>query len=214
MRDPTDPRPGGLWGAPVRIALTGGIGSGKSTVAMLLARHGAVVVDADAIAREIVEPGQPALEEIARAFGAGVLASDGRLDRPALAALVFSDEGARARLNAIAHPRIATRSAELISAAPAGAIVVYDMPLLVEQGVEALQGWDAIVVVDASDEARLARLISRGMIPEDARARMDAQASREQRLKVADHVVDNEGDLPALLEQVDSLWRALTSTDT
>lgn len=198
----------------MRIALTGGIGSGKSTVAMLLARHGAVVVDADAIAREIVEPGQPALEEIARAFGAGVLASDGRLDRPALAALVFSDEGARARLNAIAHPRIATRSAELISAAPAGAIVVYDMPLLVEQGVEALQGWDAIVVVDASDEARLARLISRGMIPEDARARMDAQASREQRLKVADHVVDNEGDLPALLEQVDSLWRALTSTDT
>lgn len=198
----------------MRIALTGGIGSGKSTVAMLLARHGAVVVDADAIAREIVEPGQPALEEIARAFGAGVLASDGRLDRPALAALVFSDEGARARLNAITHPRIATRSAELISAAPAGAIVVYDMPLLVEQGVEALQGWDAIVVVDASDEARLARLISRGMIPEDARARMDAQASREQRLKVADHVVDNEGDLPALLEQVDSLWRALTSTDT
>ncbi|MFM7598630.1 MAG: dephospho-CoA kinase [Actinomycetota bacterium] len=196
------------------MALTGGIGSGKSTVAMLLARHGAVVVDADAIAREIVEPGQPALEEIARAFGAGVLASDGRLDRPALAALVFSDEGARARLNAITHPRIATRSAELISAAPAGAIVVYDMPLLVEQGVEALQGWDAIVVVDASDEARLARLISRGMIPEDARARMDAQASREQRLKVADHVVDNEGDLPALLEQVDSLWRALTSTDT
>ena len=198
----------------MRIALTGGIGSGKSTVAMLLARHGAVVVDADAIAREIVEPGQPALEEIARAFGTGVLASDGRLDRPALAALVFSDEGARARLNSITHPRIATRSAELISAAPPGAIVVYDMPLLVERGAEALQGWDAIVVVDAPDEVRLARLIARGMSPEDARARMAAQASREQRLRIADHVVDNEGDLPALQEQVDSLWRALTSTDT
>ncbi|MFM9049011.1 MAG: dephospho-CoA kinase [Actinomycetota bacterium] len=105
-------------------------------------------------------------------------------------------------------------SAELISAAPPDAIVVYDMPLLVEQGAEALQGWDAIVVVDAPDEVRLARLIARGMSPEDARARMAAQASREQRLKIADHVVDNEGDLPALQEQIDSLWRALTSTDT
>lgn len=198
----------------MRIALTGGIGSGKSTVAMLLARHGAVVVDADAIAREIVQPGQPALQEIARAFGASVLTSDGRLDRPALAALVFSDEEARARLNAITHPRIAARSAELLSAAPPDAIVVYDMPLLVEQGAEALQGWDAIVVVDASDEARLARLIARGMVPEDARARMDAQAAREQRLRVADHVVDNAGDLLGLQEQVDSLWCALTSTDT
>lgn len=198
----------------MRLALTGGIGSGKTTVARLLAEHGAVVVDADAIAREVVEPGQPALEDIVRAFGSGVLGADGRLDRPALAAIVFSDEDARKRLNAITHPRIAARSAELLGAAPDDAVVVYDMPLLVEQGPAALTGWDAVVVVDAPDEIRLARLVDRGMEPDDARARIAAQAARDERLAIADHVVDNSGDLDSLRGQIDALWQVIVTPGT
>lgn len=198
----------------MRLALTGGIGSGKTTVARLLAEHGAVVVDADAIAREVVEPGQPALEDIVRAFGSGVLGADGRLDRPALAAIVFSDEDARKRLNAITHPRIAARSAELLGAAPDDAVVVYDMPLLVEQGPAALTGWDAVVVVDAPDEIRLARLVDRGMDPDDARARIAAQAARDERLAIADHVVDNSGDLDSLRGQIDALWQVIVTPGT
>lgn len=197
----------------MRIALTGGIGSGKSAVARLLADRGAFVIDADAIAREIVEPGEPALEEIRAAFGDEVLLPDGRLDRAALAAVVFDDAAALGRLNAITHPRIAARSADLLAAAPDDAVVVYDMPLLVEQGPEALGGWDAIVVVDADDDVRLSRLADRGLAREDAVRRMAAQATREERSAVADYVVENSGDFDELARAVDGLWRDLTARD-
>ena len=198
----------------MRIALTGGIGSGKSTVSRLLAEKGAIIVDADAIAREIVEPGEPALEEIRVAFGPEVIDADGLLRRSKLAEIVFDDPDALARLNAITHPRIAARSAELLEAAPADAVVVYDMPLLVEQGPQALSGWDAIVVVDAPDEVRLSRLIARGVDRDDAQRRMAAQVSRDVRLAAADHVIDNSGDLMSLERSVDALWTSLTSPGT
>lgn len=199
-------------GGALRVALTGGIGSGKSTVAAILADRGAVVVDADAIAREIVEPGQPALREIAEAFGDDVIGSDGRLDRARLSRIVFDDDAALARLNAITHPRIAMRSADLLAAAPPDAVVVYDMPLLVEQGADALRGWDLIVVVDSPDDVRLERLVARGLDIEDARRRMRAQATRDERLAAADIVLDNSGDLASLEEQVDALWPRLTGS--
>ena len=198
----------------MKIALTGGIGSGKSTVSRLLAEKGAIIVDADAIAREIVEPGEPALEEIRVAFGPEVIDADGLLRRSKLAEIVFDDPGALARLNAITHPRIAARSAELLEAAPADAVVVYDMPLLVEQGPQALSGWDAIVVVDAPDELRLTRLIARGVDRDDAQRRMAAQVSRDVRLAAADHVIDNSGDLMSLERSVNALWTSLTSPGT
>ena len=195
----------------MRVALTGGIGSGKSTVAGFLAERGAVIVDADAIAREIVEPGQPALEEIVKSFGARVLRPDGRLDRGALAQIVFADPQAFARLNAITHPRIATLSAQRLDAVPADAVVVYDMPLLAEQGPAALQGWDAIVVVDAPEDLRVSRLVARGLSADDAQARVQAQASREARLAIATHVLDNSGSESGLRAQVDALWNGLNA---
>ncbi|MGA0009232.1 MAG: dephospho-CoA kinase [Candidatus Nanopelagicales bacterium] len=198
----------------MRIALTGGIGSGKSTVARLLADHGAMIVDADAIAREVVAPGQPALDEIAAAFGPDVVAPDGTLDRARLASIVFGDDEALARLNAITHPRIAERSAELLAQAPEDAVVVYDMPLLVEQGPSAVQGWDLVIVVDSSDDIRLERLVARGMEPQDARRRMDAQASRAERSAVADIVLDNSGSHEGLEAQVDLLWAQVTAPGT
>ena len=198
----------------MRIALTGGIGSGKSTVARLLEARGAVVVDADAIAREIVEPGQPALVEIREAFGPEVVDDDGGLRRSRLAQIVFDDPEALARLNAITHPRIAARSAQLLASASSEAVVVYDMPLLVEQGPEALTGWDAIVVVDAPDEVRLERLVARGVDREDGKRRMAAQGTRDARLAAADHVIDNAGDLASLERAVDGLWRSLTADGT
>ena len=195
------------------IALTGGIGSGKSTVARLLEAKGAVVVDADAIARESVEPGQPALAEIREAFGPEIIDADGRLDRARLAEIVFADADALGRLNGITHPRIAERSAELLARAPADAVVVYDMPLLVEQGPAALAGWDRIIVVDCSDDLRLQRLVERGLDIDDAGRRIAAQATREERLAVADVVIDNTGDLPALEIQVDRLWGEWKASD-
>ncbi len=194
-------------GVMVRIALTGGIGAGKSTVARLLADRGAVVIDADAIARDIVEPGQPALAEIREAFGPAIIEPDGRLDRAALAQIVFADADALGKLNAITHPRIAERSAHIIAALPPDAVVVYDMPLLVEQGESAWRGWDAIVVVDAPEAVRLGRLIERGVGEEDARRRIASQASREARLAIADHVIDNYGDPASLETQVEALWQ-------
>lgn len=193
----------------LRVGLTGGIGSGKSEVARLLAAHGAVVVDSDALAREVVAPGTPGLAAVTAAFGTDVLRPDGSLDRPALAARVFADPEARERLNAIVHPLVGAAAAERTANAPAGAVVVHDVPLLVEAGLAA--GFDVVVVVDAPDEVRLRRLTeSRGMSEADARARMAAQATREDRLAQADHVIRNDGTLQELAARVDALWAALT----
>ena len=192
----------------IRVALTGGIGSGKSEVAQMLARHGAIIVDADQVARQIVEPGEPALAEIAEEFGDGVILDDGTLDRPALAELAFTDPARLARLNEITHPRIAQRTKQLLDAAPDGSVLVYDMPLLVENGLT--DGWDLVVVVDAPDEVRLQRLTEyRGLPEDDVRARMSSQASREDRNAAADVVLDNGGDRAALKVQVEALWEGL-----
>lgn len=174
-----------------------------------MAGHGALVVDADRIAREIVTPGQPALVEITGRFGEDVLRPDGSLDRAALASVVFTDPDALADLNAITHPRIAARSAELLAAADPDAVVVYDMPLLVEQ--RSAEGWDAVVVVEAPLAQRIERLVrARGMTDTDARARIDAQASDEERRAVADHVIVNSGSPAELSVAVDEMWRELT----
>ena len=193
----------------LRVGLSGGIGSGKSTVARALARRGAIVIDADAIAREVVEPGQPALTGVVERFGPEVLDGAGRLDRPKLAALVFDDAGARADLNAIVHPRVAAETARRIAAAPADAVVVIDVPLLVEA---ARSGYDAVVIVEAPEAVRLERLVARGMSPDDARRRMAAQAGDADRRKVADVILDNGGSEEDLEPQIDALWAQLTSS--
>jgi dephospho-CoA kinase len=188
----------------LRIGLTGGIGSGKSTVSALLAERGAVVVDADRIAREVVEPGSPGLAAVVEAFGPEVLTADGALDRPALAAVVFADPEARARLDGIVHPLVRHRTAELVAAAPEGAVVVNDVPLLVETGQAG--SYDLVLVVEAEAEIRVARLVQRGLSEEDARARIAAQATDEQRRAVADVVLDNSGTPEQLAAQVDRFW--------
>ncbi|MFF4321881.1 dephospho-CoA kinase [Streptomyces sp. NPDC001568] len=192
----------------LKVGLTGGIGAGKSEVSRLLAGYGAVVVDADRIAREVVEPGTPGLAAVVEAFGTSVLTPDGTLDRPALGAVVFGDPDKLRTLNAIVHPLVGARSAELERAAGPDAIVVHDVPLLAENGLASL--YDLVVVVDASPETQLARLTSRrGMTEDDARARMAAQATREQRLAVATLVIDNDGPLDALEPQVRTVWDRL-----
>ena len=188
----------------LRIGLTGGIGSGKSTVAALLTQHGALVVDADRIAREVVEPGTPGLAAVVAEFGEGVLTPEGALDRPALAALVFGDPAARARLDAVVHPLVRSRAAELVAAAPADAVVVQDVPLLVETGQAS--SFDLVLVVEAEVGTRVARLAERGLTAEDARARIASQATDEQRRAVADVVLRNDGDREALAVQVDRFW--------
>jgi dephospho-CoA kinase len=188
----------------LRIGLTGGIGSGKSTVSALLAERGAVVIDADRIAREVVAPGTPGLAAVAEAFGDGVLAPDGSLDRPALAAIVFADPEARARLDAIVHPLVRARAAEIAAAAPPDAVVVNDVPLLVETGQAG--AYELVLVVEADTATRVARLVQRGLSAEDARARMAAQASDGQRRAVADVVLDNSGTREELAAQVDRFW--------
>jgi len=188
----------------VRIGLTGGIGSGKSTVSTLLAGHGAVIVDADRIAREVVEPGTPGLAAVVAAFGDHVLTADGALNRPALAGIVFADPEARKTLDGIVHPLVRARSRELEAAAPAGSVVVHDVPLLAETGQAA--NYDLVLVVEADVEVRVARLVQRGLTAEDARARIAVQATDEQRRAIADVVLDNSGTPEELARQVDRFW--------
>ncbi|WP_405619201.1 dephospho-CoA kinase [Streptomyces sp. NBC_01508] len=192
----------------LKVGLTGGIGAGKSEVSRLLVAYGAVLVDADKIAREVVEPGTPGLAAVVDAFGPGVLNPDGTLDRPKLGSLVFSDSDRLATLNAIVHPLVAARSVELESTAGEDAIVVHDVPLLVENGLTGL--YAVVVVVDASSETRLDRLVRlRGMAESEARSRMAAQATREQRIAAADLVIDNDGPLEKLEPQVREVWERL-----
>ncbi|MEW1866333.1 MULTISPECIES: dephospho-CoA kinase [unclassified Streptomyces] len=192
----------------LNVGLTGGIGAGKSEVTRLLGSYGATVVDADRIAREVVEPGTPGLAAVAAEFGPGVLREDGALDRPKLGAIVFADEERRKALNAIVHPLVAERSAELQQAAGPDAIVVHDVPLLTENGLA--PRYDLVVVVDAAPATQLDRLVrQRGMAEPEARARMAAQATREERLAIADLVIDNDGPLENLEPQVREVWRKL-----
>ena len=194
----------------MRVGLTGGVASGKSTVAALLRELGAVVVDSDVLAREVVEPGTPGLAAVVEAFGPQVLTADGKLDRPALGAVVFGDEAARRRLEAIPHPLIRARAAELEAAAPAGTVVVHDIPLLVETGQA--DRFDAVVVVDVPVETQVARMVrDRGMSREDALARVKAQASREERLAVATQVVENTGTREDLRDRVTEVLEKLVS---
>ena len=188
----------------LRIGLTGGIGSGKSTVSALLAERGAVVVDADRIAREVLEPGTLGLAAVAEAFGEGILAPDGSLDRPALAAVVFADPEARARLDGIVHPLVRARATELAGAAPEGSVVVHDVPLLVETGQA--KAYDLVLVVQADAATRIERLVRRGLSEDDARARIAVQATDAQRRAVADVVLDNSGTVEQLAEQIERFW--------
>ncbi|MFB4298938.1 dephospho-CoA kinase [Actinomadura sp. NTSP31] len=193
----------------LKVGLTGGIGSGKSEVSARLDERGALVIDADKIAREVVEPGTPGLAAVVAEFGEDVLLPSGALDREKVGRIVFADPDRLAALNAIVHPLVGERMQELMDAAPADAIVVYDVPLLAENGLAGM--YDAVVVVDAPEETQLDRLTSRrGMTEEDARARMANQATREQRRAVATHVLDNSGTLDDLKSQIDALWQTLT----
>ena len=193
----------------LQVGLTGGIAAGKSTASARLAELGAVLVDADLLAREAVTPGSPGLAAVVAAFGQGVLAPDGSLDRAALGRQVFQDAAGRERLEQIIHPVVAARRAELTAvalAADPAAVVVHDIPLLVEKRLTA--GLDLVVVVDAADEVRVERLVrGRGLSTEEARARIAAQASRAERLAVADVLLDGSGTPDRLREQVDALWR-------
>ncbi|MFJ8695247.1 dephospho-CoA kinase [Streptomyces roseolilacinus] len=192
------------------VGLTGGIGAGKSEVSRLLVSYGAVLVDADRIAREVVEPGTPGLAAVVEAFGPGVLTGEGTLDRPKLGSIVFGDAERLATLNGIVHPLVGARSAELQAAAAPDAVVVHDVPLLTENGLAPL--YDVVVVVDASAETRIDRLVRlRGMTESEARARMAAQATSEQRRAVADYVIDNDGPLEALEPQVREVWERLVA---
>ena len=194
----------------LRVGLTGGIGSGKSAVSELLAAHGAVVIDYDVLAREAVEPGSPGLQAIVERFGSEVIAPDGTLDRPALAAIVFADPEALTALNGITHPAIWQLAAAREAEAGPDAIVVHDNPLLVEMG--AAEHCDVVVVVDVPEDVQIARLvISRGMPESDARARIATQASRQQRTGAADLVIDNTGSLDELAVIVGGTWDELVS---
>ncbi|MEV0765768.1 dephospho-CoA kinase [Nocardia sp. NPDC050435] len=189
----------------LRIGLTGGMGAGKSTVARILAEHGAVVIDSDVLAREVVAPGTEGLAALVAAFGADILAADGSLDRPALAARAFADDESRATLNSITHPLVGKRTAELIAAAAPDAILVQDIPLLVENGLAPLM--NLVLIVDVDAETRVRRLVEfRGVDESDARARISAQATDEQRRAAADVLLDNSGAPGAIDAVVDRLW--------
>ena len=194
--------------AMIRIALPGGIASGKSMVADEFARLGAFIVDADVLAREVVAPGSPGLERIVQRFGVGRLAEDGTLDRARLGDLVFVDDDARADLNAIVHPLVRARSEELFAAAPAGAVVIEVIPLLVETGLDS--GFDHVITVDTPTETQVRRLMRRSNLTMDqARTRVRIQATREDRVAAADWVIDNSGDEASTVRQVEALWPTL-----
>jgi dephospho-CoA kinase len=194
----------------MRVGLTGGVASGKSTVSAILRELGAVVIDADQLAREVVARGTPGLEAVVAEFGEGLLTPEGDLDRPAMARLVFHDGDARKRLEGIVHPLVYEKVHELEAQAPQGALVVHDVPLLAEAG--RADGFDAVVVVDVPTEVQLERMVrDRGWTEEDARSRIGAQASREDRLAVATYVLDNTGTRDELRAKVEELYRTLTA---
>ena len=191
------------------VGLTGGIGSGKSTVAAMLGSLGAFVVDCDGLGRRVIEPHGRAYARVVDRFGPDIVRDDGHIDRGALAAIVFRDEAELAALNAISHPAIDAEIADRIADAPMDQMVVLDMAVLVETDLGAGQ-YDTVVVVEAPLTVRLARLVRRGMTEDDARARIASQASDEQRREVADFVIDNGGDIDDLRDEVTTLWDALT----
>ncbi len=193
-----------------RVGLTGGVASGKSTVAAMLADLGAVIIDADVLAREVVQHGTPGLDAVVAEFGDGVLAPDGQLDRPAMGRLVFNDASARARLEAIVHPLVHQRVVELEGQAPDDAVVVHDIPLLAEGGRAG--SFEAVIVVDAPPEVQLHRMLEeRGWTEEDARSRIAAQATREDRLAIATHVIENTGTREDLRTQVAEVFADVVS---
>lgn len=192
----------------LRVGLTGGIGAGKSTVSRLLAARGAMVIDADRLAHEVVEPGTDGYAALLDEFGPSVLSADGSVNRATLAELVFADEAARRRLETIIHPRVRARAKELEAQADAQAVVVHEIPLLVETSAD---GFDVVVVVDIAEDEAVRRLLGRGMSADDAWSRIKTQASREQRRAVADVVLDNSGGTDSLSEQVEALWRDLSA---
>ncbi|BBY89448.1 dephospho-CoA kinase [Mycolicibacterium tokaiense] len=190
----------------LRIGLSGGIGAGKSSVSKTFAEYGAVIVDGDVIAREVVEPGTPGLASLVEAFGEGILQADGALDRPALASIAFSDDDKRKTLNGIVHPLVGKRRAELIEAAAPDAVIIEDIPLLVESGMAPL--FPLVIIVHADEEVRVRRLIEyRGFSEDDARARIKAQATEQQRRAVADVWLDNTGTPQALVQKSHELWQ-------
>ena len=197
----------------LRVGLTGGIASGKTAVSDALGERGAVVIDADVLARQVVEPGTPGRAAVVERFGTDVLTDDGRLNREVLGRLVFTDAGARRDLEAIVHPAVRARAAEIEATADSDSVVVHVIPLLVETGQQ--DDYDVLVVVDVEPERQLERLRRRnGLDADAASARIAAQASRADRLAVADIVLDNDDDTEALLDQVDRLWRDLRARAT
>ena len=197
----------------LRVGLTGGIASGKTAVSDALGERGAVVIDADVLARQVVEPGTPGLAAVVERFGTDVLTDDGRLNREVLGRLVFTDAGARRDLEAIVHPAVRARAAEIEATADSDSVVVHVIPLLVETGQQ--DDYDVLVVVDVEPERQLEWLRRRnGLDADAASARIAAQASRADRLAVADIVLDNDDDTEALLDQVDRLWRDLHARAT
>ena len=193
-----------------RVGLTGGVASGKSTVSAILRELGAVVVDADLLAREVVAPGTPGLREVVEAFGPEVVGPDGQLDRAAMGAIVFADEAARRRLEAIIHPRVRRRAAEVEAEAGPDTVVVHDIPLLAETGQAGT--FDAVIVVDVPVETQIDRMAaSRGLGRAEAQARVDAQATRADRRAVATYVIENTGTIEDLRERVTEVFEKLAS---
>lgn len=194
------------------IGLTGGIGAGKSTIARRFSELGAIVIDADQVARDVVAPGEPALDKIFSIFGRNLRHQDGSLDRSALGSIVFSDPVQLQLLNSIVHPAVKERTKSLFSQAPSNSVVVYDVPLLVDASVD--YPFDIVVVASAPESIRIKRLMEhRGMTQSEAQTRIDAQVSEEDRLKIADVVIDTGGEISHTFAQVDALWRQVINVD-